>query len=341
MILSRIGGPVRRAPICAVAVLLAACGETVEAPLPIGEEIVVGEPIRSRPIVLDDSIFVGAVNDLLVVGDELIFPESRGHEVVVLDTLFRFRRRIGREGRGPGELRYPTDVELTPGGLLSVAEVGNARLSVFTLDGRFVNTHSPLGRLTQVPLTDSTFVTTPHRPGARLSMVGSHSIRPFGPEESAHDVAVSDFQHLVPATLPDGRRVVAHIRGHDLSFLLLDPDGRVVRSVAAPTHRTLADLQAANARANREASRLFNARALGSSEITVGQTSPDGRWIPLRYHQLDTTYLYDVWNDRFHPIRFAGEPSVVPAMGSTIAGSTLYLFLSQRGLFAYELTLPE
>lgn len=338
---TKTGGPVRRAPTWGILLAIAACNTAPPPVLEFGQEILVGEPVRSRPLVLEDSIFAAPVTDILAVGDELIFPESRAHEIIVLDTLFNFRRRIGREGQGPGELRYPTDVEVTPSGFIATSEVGNARVSVFDLNGRFINTYAPTGQLTQVPLTDSTFAITPQQPGRRLSVVGSQKLEPFGPVEPSNDDAFDDFQYLLPARMRDGQPVFAHIRGSDRSFEIFDMEGNQVRSVPAPTIRTLEDLQRENERQVREDSKRLNARVLGVSEISVGQTSPDGRWIPISYHEWKTTYLYDVWNDRFHPIRYAVGERFLPARGSTVLGSTLYVYLSQRGLFAYQIDLPE
>jgi len=123
--------------------------------------------------------------------------------------------------------------------------------------------------------------------------------------------------------------------------MIYDMQGQPVRTVPAPTHRTLAELQKANQEETERVARALNARALGGSEIVVGQTSPDGRWIPIRYLQLKTTYLYDVWRDRFHPLRFAVEGRVMPGAAVTVAGSTLYAYLYERGLFAFEIDLPE
>lgn len=48
---------------------------------------------------------------------------------------------FGDEGEGPGHLRFPARMELSPEGNLWMYEIGNRRFSVFTPEGEYVTTH--------------------------------------------------------------------------------------------------------------------------------------------------------------------------------------------------------
>jgi len=337
------GGPVRRAPIAgALLLLMTACSAPPEPPPEI-TEIVLGDLVRSLPITLEDSILFGVGSDLAAYGELLFVSEGPRHQITMLDTLLQFRGRIGREGRGPGELRYPTDLEITPGGLVTVVEGGNGRFSVFRQSGEVESVYRPIGQRAIVPLSDSSFVVTSTRDGYALELVTAGVASPFGPPEGEEGLRVSDFQSLLPARLSDGTPLIAHIRSADRSFRLLDHSGRVVRDISPPTAMSTAELERANREAVERTSRaLGGARVLGAASISAGQTSPDGRWIPLAYHEFDDRpYLYDVWTDRWYRLRHANAEKVLPARPSVVIGDRLYVYEIQRGIFAYEIDLPE
>lgn len=71
-------------------------------------------------------------------------------EIRVFGSGGRFVRAIGRKGRGPGELRWPAGLTLTPdGGRLLVVDYGNARWSVFDTSGAILYDHQrPLPKWT-------------------------------------------------------------------------------------------------------------------------------------------------------------------------------------------------
>jgi hypothetical protein len=66
--------------------------------------------------------------------------DRQAGQISVFGPGGRFVRRIGRRGRGPGELRWPAGLALTPdGGRLLVVDYGNARWSVFDTSGALLS----------------------------------------------------------------------------------------------------------------------------------------------------------------------------------------------------------
>jgi len=70
-----------------------------------------------------------------------ILDRSEAH-VVVLDTLGRYKRTIGRRGSGPGELSGQALAMQLQDSLLLISDLSARRLVVFGLDGRHVRTVS-------------------------------------------------------------------------------------------------------------------------------------------------------------------------------------------------------
>jgi hypothetical protein len=65
--------------------------------------------------------------------------DPKAHQLVLLDTSLSVVSRVGAEGSGPGELRGPVRLERWERGL-AVGEGQNARISLFTSEGRFRGT---------------------------------------------------------------------------------------------------------------------------------------------------------------------------------------------------------
>jgi hypothetical protein len=65
-------------------------------------------------------------------------PDPGAHAILVFDRDLRLMRRIGREGEGPGELKWPCAVRMAPDGSLAVQDPDNHRVSYFSTDGKFL-----------------------------------------------------------------------------------------------------------------------------------------------------------------------------------------------------------
>jgi hypothetical protein len=65
-------------------------------------------------------------------------PDPGAHAILVFDRDLRLVRRIGREGEGPGELKWPCAVRMAPDGSLVVQDPDNHRVSCFSTAGAFL-----------------------------------------------------------------------------------------------------------------------------------------------------------------------------------------------------------
>ncbi len=69
---------------------------------------------------------------------QAFIPDPGAHAILVFDRDLRLVRRIGREGEGPGELKWPCAVRMTPEGTLAVQDPDNHRVSYFSTAGAFL-----------------------------------------------------------------------------------------------------------------------------------------------------------------------------------------------------------
>jgi hypothetical protein len=103
--------------------------------------------------------------------NELFVLDRTEAHVVVLDSLGRYRRTIGRRGGGPGELSGQALAMQLQDSLLLISDLSARRLVVFGLDGRHVRTVSAMqatnsgsasGPVTAIPMRAGQIeVTTP------------------------------------------------------------------------------------------------------------------------------------------------------------------------------------
>ena len=109
------------------------------------ETLRIGSATDTGPSQLGDiwALAVDSAGRIYVAG-------GQAGEVKVFGPDGSFVRAIGREGRGPGELRWPAGLTLTPdGGRLLVVDYGNARWSVFDTSGALLYDHQrPLPKWT-------------------------------------------------------------------------------------------------------------------------------------------------------------------------------------------------
>ncbi len=65
-------------------------------------------------------------------------PDPGAHAILVFDRELRLVRRIGREGEGPGEMKWPCAVRMASDGSLAVQDPDNHRVSYFSTAGAFL-----------------------------------------------------------------------------------------------------------------------------------------------------------------------------------------------------------
>ncbi|MEZ4586736.1 MAG: hypothetical protein R2909_10080 [Gemmatimonadales bacterium] len=79
---------------------------------------------------------IGVIEALTIDGRGRLYAlDADAGSVLVFDSTGALSRTLGRKGGGPGELRAPVGMALTPEGHLWVIDPGNGRLSVYGPDG--------------------------------------------------------------------------------------------------------------------------------------------------------------------------------------------------------------
>ena len=81
--------------------------------------------------------------------DRLWVADSCNHRVQVFDTRATTPELVttwGTAGTGPGELKYPYDIDLDRRGHVYLCEFGNHRVQKFTLDGKWLAAWGQPGR---------------------------------------------------------------------------------------------------------------------------------------------------------------------------------------------------
>jgi len=190
----------------AVTVALAACGgDRLEfapwaAPLPEGAEIKEyrGVPLDARDghrIELVEDLVIGGrnddpnysfsgVRDLAVDGEGRIYVLDGGNSrVQVFNADGAFLQTFGGPGQDPGHLAQPSNIAVV-GDRVVVNDIGNARLSVWGLDGRHQGDHtSPVPRFATTQMTGMSpgiFVTMHSSPGVvpgtSLQVIAAYSV---------------------------------------------------------------------------------------------------------------------------------------------------------------------
>ncbi len=102
------------------------------------EEAAIGTETRGENDLLGEVVGMDAAADRIYVCDVAYYT------IRVYDFAGNHLRNIGRQGRGPGELTWPTDVGIDrAGGRLIVRESVQGMLHVFTLDGEYLETLRP------------------------------------------------------------------------------------------------------------------------------------------------------------------------------------------------------
>lgn len=70
---------------------------------------------------------------------EIFVTDSSNHRILVYSAGGRFLRSFAREGKAPGELKFPNEIALLDGDLL-VVNTNAGRLDLFSPDGKFIKT---------------------------------------------------------------------------------------------------------------------------------------------------------------------------------------------------------
>ena len=76
--------------------------------------------------------------DVAVHQGEVLVADSGNHRVAVFSQDGKLIRTIGSQGTGPGQLKYPTGVAISPDGELYVSDSNNGRVQVLTPQGAYI-----------------------------------------------------------------------------------------------------------------------------------------------------------------------------------------------------------
>jgi hypothetical protein len=68
--------------------------------------------------------------------------DVKDRKIKVFDDEGQFVRIIGKSGEGPGELSWPSNIQMTPQNELMIEDAANRRMSFFSLDGEFIRSIS-------------------------------------------------------------------------------------------------------------------------------------------------------------------------------------------------------
>lgn len=191
----------------------------------VSQEVYVVEPgrlpahQRHYPLLqLQPMLFAGGANDTLLASPEIIVADRNkvfvydwaSQQIVKFNTQGVIEARFGREGPGPGEFRWVTDLRLNADRTLHVLDTGNRRITVLNEELKQVH-EIPLNSLNGQPQS-----AIPYGSGYLLYLIASDtplvSISEIGEELSRHP-------------LPWGRVRDVHWMARE-GILLHDPDSR-------------------------------------------------------------------------------------------------------------------
>lgn len=142
------------------------------------------------------SVAVNKEGTVLLVGNT-----SNEEKVMLFDLASGVKlRSFGRNGASPGQLEFVVGLRFTPDGShIMIAEANNSRLSLFTVDGKFVRCIDGVGTPYDVDFaTNGDIIVADYKPDNNrvivLSRDGDTLLKSFGGEDS-------DFEFSRPSAL--------------------------------------------------------------------------------------------------------------------------------------------
>lgn len=196
------------------------------------------EKTQVIPLELGDEI-VGQIADIARDADGTFYlPDWQQHTIWVVDTPGKLILKIGKEGRGPGELTNPRSVALHDGRVF-VLDNDNERIAVFSSTGQHLTSHRIDVYLSSGMLIDNdghivvssvlgpSLFTVYDSNGAKLYDGGSREIevRPLGVVGGSYQL----FQHI--SSTPNGNVLYSPVKRYEV--LRLHRDGTVLETYSA------------------------------------------------------------------------------------------------------------
>jgi hypothetical protein len=321
------------------ALVAAACTEGGEAgPALRIETVHLGELRDGLYPTLMDTV-LAEPRDLEIADDRLYVTETNTSRVTVLDLDLDLVRRLGRRGKGPGELTFPVATRVA-GARVSVADEGTGRFEFFDTAG------TPSGSLPRgssdehVLLGGGRVLAIDRDPGALGTLIEPGRVERVGvvPDSVAAGGGRPFFDQLHRGTL-GGDSVLLHIPESTGVLRILRFDGTLIETRGIPEH-----IAAEIVTEKERIASAFGGAILGSAFVKGFSVSSDGRFVtvaagsataPVLIHDLDgrRLLLVDV-SQHIH----AGK--VQSAKVAVYDNGLLYV-LAGASLFVFELTLPD
>jgi len=99
----------------------------------LDEELTIGEEDKDgEPLFID-------ISSVRVDNEENIYVlDSKACQIKVFDKNGKYLRKIGRKGRGPGEMQFPTVLDIVYGKEIMICDLPNNRISFYSLQGELL-----------------------------------------------------------------------------------------------------------------------------------------------------------------------------------------------------------
>lgn len=193
-----------------------------EPPLPAGIE-----PVKSIYGFGSNDVFLNPYNVALDEQGRIYVTDSNHHRVVVFDRSGKLIAKIGKEGSGRGELRFPIGVAAAPNGNIYVVDKNQNKIVVYNIKGQVLNEIPEMFPLVAAAVDKKLYVATYAHvvvydlEGKQLARWGNRGRKP-GEFDFPGGIAVDAA----------GRIYVSD--SNNLRVQILDKNGEVVRTIGEP-----------------------------------------------------------------------------------------------------------
>ncbi len=120
------------------------------------EELTIGGENKDREPLFIDITYVKVDYE-----DNIYVLDSRACQIKVFDKNGKYIRKIGRKGQGPGEMQFPTMMDIVSGKEIMVCDLRNNRISFYSLQGEVLKEVSKgtfFRLLTPIPDSNRNFI---------------------------------------------------------------------------------------------------------------------------------------------------------------------------------------
>jgi subtilisin family serine protease len=319
----------------------AACGDAETAPeMQLDPRPLHADLVREwRAESQTDSFALHRAGGLAWRQNALYVVDTGNDRIVVLDSMLRPVRSIGRSGAGPGELERPTAATFA-GDTLVIADANNQRFDFFTGNGAYIRAvPAPIfasslttdaGGRVHGSVRDSTYYAARWGPDGRPSFLAA---RPRGGSVGSSATASFRETPLLALTSDDALHVFDNSTG---SLMKFTPQGAVVlqRSLPSTLLRRLADRR-------RRIVKSFTRQGLSVRSFPLAKwmgVTGDGMLLLLVADSVSPAMLIDPDSYSYRTVLESADSTarmVRSAIAAAFQPPNLYV-LAQDGLFTYR-----